>query len=295
MEIYIDLVFFVNFLMNALILYLTGKILKTKTGKVRIFMASVLSSLLFCIFFAVFGERIPGIISGLLTFLPGVFIAFRHDTPSAFLKRAVTALILTFAIGGAATAVYYSDLGGILILTARKSLSPASVKVLAISSVLFYVLAKSAAHIYMRLRGSQTVMMKIIMDGLEVEIPALIDTGQNLTEPAGNNPVAVAEYLAVREMLPPGMRRLFENHKEDDLAELLSSAQSDGFNVRIRMIPYKSVGVSHGMMVGFLPDSVCFGTKNGNAAKVIIGIYNGTLTKNGDYRALLNACLAEGD
>ena len=58
---------------------------------------------------------------------------------------------------------------------------------------------------------------------------------------------------------------------------------------RLKFIPFSSLGKQNGMLVGLKPEYIEIKTEE-NLEKidnVIIGIYNKSLTKRGEYRALI--------
>ena len=57
---------------------------------------------------------------------------------------------------------------------------------------------------------------------------------------------------------------------------------------KMRWLPYKSLGKENGMLLGIRVDGVEIEKEDTNKIdKVIIGIYDKSLTKRGEYRALV--------
>ena len=58
---------------------------------------------------------------------------------------------------------------------------------------------------------------------------------------------------------------------------------------KLKVIPFSSLGKQNGMLVGIKAEEIVIENEEENKTKqnVIIGIYNKSLTKRGEYRALL--------
>ena len=119
-----------------------------------------------------------------------------------------------------------------------------------------------------------------------ININALVDTGNSLVEPLSNKPVIVAEYSALREVLPERLVEIYEKKRESNLMEIISAISEDNFRSNMRIIPFKSVGKEKGMMIGFVADSVRI--KDNVINKPVIGICRYSLSRNGLYSALIS-------
>ncbi len=58
---------------------------------------------------------------------------------------------------------------------------------------------------------------------------------------------------------------------------------------KLKVIPFTSLGKQNGMLVGIKADKIVINTSEDmkEVDKAIIGIYNKSLTKKGEYRALI--------
>lgn len=63
----------------------------------------------------------------------------------------------------------------------------------------------------------------------------------------------------------------------------------------MKLIPFSSLGKQNGMLIGIKPEYVTLEKEEEiKKEKIIIGIYNKSLTKKGEYRALVGMQLLEG-
>ena len=130
--------------------------------------------------------------------------------------------------------------------------------------------------------------IKIKINGIELETIAMIDSGNILKEPITGTPVIVVESTLLEEALPReilnNLEKIiggdFEGVKEDIKKEYLT---------RLKLIPYSSLGKQNGMLVGIKPEYIEIENEEQikKIENVIIGIYNKSLTKKGEYRALV--------
>jgi stage II sporulation protein GA (sporulation sigma-E factor processing peptidase) len=266
---------------------MTGGLLKRGAKTYRIALGAALASLTYCVSFslglrdaALTAFSLAGMLAGLLT----GFAPLRLRT---FAALALCAFLLTFAVGGACFALYFA--------------------VIAPAGVPEWLLALAAASVYaaerlIRRRIERTVMNKaacaeitIGLLGKEARCAALIDTGHRCLEPISRWPVIVAEYGAVKALLPRKTAMFFEEQRTGigtaDL-ERASQAFRDGeLDNRMRIIPFRALGSKDGVLVGFRPDYYII---NGQRAReAIVGIYGDTLSADGEFRALLNPALVK--
>lgn len=130
---------------------------------------------------------------------------------------------------------------------------------------------------------------KIVIDKKEVFIKVIIDTGNFLREPITKLPVMVVEKNLLYEIIPKNILDNLDkiiNGEDVEIGEYIS---------KIRLIPFTSLGKENGILIGIKADKVLIqrDEKNININNVIVGIYNGTLTKNGKYQGLIGLDMLE--
>ena len=79
-----------------------------------------------------------------------------------------------------------------------------------------------------------------------VSLRALIDTGNTLKDPMTNEPVLVLDWSAAARLLPES------NLQEQDFlhpAELMRRLMLEHPGLRVRLVPYRAVGVSQGLLL----------------------------------------------
>lgn len=293
MEIYLDILLLENLVINYLILYVTAKFSRLKVSTLRLFAGAVVGAL-----YVVFIILQPGIKVYYTTFakvLLSLFIVAITFSPKKvlpFLKTLVIFYISTFIFAGAALAfLFFNQQGGFV----RNGI----VYVFGQSkwSLMFFSFATVGIIIKIFMEVIQSrytkerllIMVKIAFDNRMIGLPALVDTGNSLKDPLTNNPVMVVEFKALAELLPAEIKSIFENSKEDDLNSVTATISTSKWFSRFRLIPYSSMGKENGMLIGFKPDYIEVGEdeEKRDIKNVIIGIYNRSLSRNEEYKALV--------
>jgi len=293
MILYADLLFMINFLMNGFVLLIVSKILRQKRKARWLVLGSAVMALLYTLLLVIEPLRFLNIaLASVVILAAGVLVTFYPTGIKYFLRLMLAAYGITFAVGGLGMALFYltdlpyaiyyiaADLDGL-----RRAVSW---QLVLVGTVASYILIK----LTMKLIEHQTIKRQMLMNVMVsmnekyIFFDALVDTGHSLKDPLSQSPVIVAEFEQVQEFLPEGLKGLFYDRQENDLASVLDS-QEGQFYQRIRMIPFSSIGKTSGMLIGFRPDQVMVGSKN-SRQDVVIGIYNDRLTPDGRYQALLS-------
>ena len=131
--------------------------------------------------------------------------------------------------------------------------------------------------------------IKVVIDKKETYIKAIIDTGNFLKEPITKLPVVVVQKDSLKDLIPQNILDNIEkiiNGENINLGEYIS---------KVRIIPFTSLGKENGILLGIKADKILIDNEdkiilNDN---VIVGIYNGTLSKSGKYQALIGLEMLE--
>ena len=138
------------------------------------------------------------------------------------------------------------------------------------------------------------IKMEIIAGGRSCILTALIDTGNELYDPVSGKPVIVGEYSTLSTLLPQGIRQAVSKYGENDPAKVLEFAAIDGWERRLRLVPFASIGKSHGLLLGFRPDNVIIHNEDKMQNKnVIICFYHKKFPQAGGYKAIVNPDVLE--
>lgn len=290
--IYGDIIFVENLLMNYLILFSTAKLTKSRYKKINILLASVAGAI-----YAVF-YYYPGFEYLYTWFLKIIFslfiivVAFNPYTLKEFCRKILVFYIVSIIFGGAAFGIYYLINGVKFAYKGIFYIDSFPVKLLLASILLAYIFVRfSWGYIISKIKREKVLLdVSIIKEDKKAYLVALLDTGNSLTDPITNLPVLVAEYEAIKELLPSEIQRIFEENKENNLNAIASVLSRSEWITRFRFIPFNSLGVENGLLIGFKPDGIRIEDNSGKnfIRDIIVAIYNKKLSRDGEYSALLH-------
>ena len=131
-----------------------------------------------------------------------------------------------------------------------------------------------------------TVTVKI--NGGTVRVIAMIDTGNLLKDPLTQKPVLVIEKNSLYELLPKKILNNLENILGGDFEKIPENLQKE-YLPKLKFIPFSSLGKQNGMLIWIKTEKVKIEYEDNEIYKenVVVGIYNKSLTKRGEYKALI--------
>ena len=293
--VYADVVFAINFVMDLLILWVAGKLAGRRARLWRMAMGALIMALAYCAVTFV-GNLHPfySLLSTVIMLIIGIYAAFAPINIVVLSKLVLFSYLITFLIGGIGMGLFYTaHFSDIIDNVTEVFAGNLSLLILLGAVAAFFILFRFGSK-WMESRAIKRqicMAVRIFFGDRNLELNALVDTGNSLRDPLSHAPVIIAEFDSVKAFLPDSVKLLFYEKQENDLQNLLmSAAGTDEFTGRLRMIPYESLGRQNGLLIGFRPDRVeIMGEKDTIAlSDVVIGIYNRSLSRNGDYQGLLN-------
>ncbi|MGI9951137.1 sigma-E processing peptidase SpoIIGA [Moorellaceae bacterium AZ2] len=297
--IYLDIVLLINLLMDYVILWATARLSQTATSIWRLLGGAAWGALYSLTIFYPAGEPWLWFTAKILVSLLMLFLAFYPVSWQKFLQAVGYFYLVSFVMGGAVLgALYLADSftapalagGGIVIGNL-----PYGWLAMAVGAALFLVYWGS---LFIKRNFWQSLLrlpVVIGFNGKRLALKALVDTGNNLRDPFTGRPVIVAEYGALRPLLPPELQWELPVPKEPELEKLVASLAGTPWAARIRVIPFHSLGREHGLLLGFKPDEVIVFWEDRliKVKDVVIGLCWQRLNPEGGYRALLHPDLLQ--
>lgn len=282
-KIYIDDFFFVNSILDFVILEISSFIFwgKNISHKKNVCVAGV-QGIILCIFFYIFGLQLLTL-RGLSVFLclinsfaDGIVISREKNNIKKLIdgiKKVPVVVFVTFFLGGALNYIMYRTHIGVAIYLMLKKYGHAIMFIcyFDVIMIIVYVTRKSIIYIRTEICRSKTKCRVVLkLNNRQIGLDAIIDTGNSLYEPVSKRPVSVVEQKAIALFMAEKIRNVY-------------------------LIPYKSVGVEDGTVYGIEIDEmdvIIQGTKF-TEKKIILGIYNGSLSSDNSYSMILNKCYCE--
>jgi stage II sporulation protein GA (sporulation sigma-E factor processing peptidase) len=299
--IYPDIAFAVSFLMNTLILWGTARITRKDSGWARITAGACLGATYS------FAAAFPQLVVLHSFWLKIVFsvVMFSVVCAPLPLKSFIASFVIfygvSFFLGGFFVGILYflkanshylnkEDFSGLV--------SEYFLPGIIVTSILYIITTRYVGGLLQK-RLTQTffrVLLRVLFDRWEVEVEALLDTGNGLRDPISQEPVVIIEYDVLKDMFPDEIKSAFEADAEPNLMRILDSLTDTSWATRFRIIPFTSLGKENGLLIGFRPDriEVINGSSIVCTRNVIVGIYSKTLNSEGEYRALMHPDILGG-
>lgn len=285
MTIYVDIIFLENIFMNCIILLATGIIVKTKVSVIRNILASCIGSVYAIVLYVSNMAIYSNVFLKIVLSLVIVYIAFTPNGVKSFLKHLIIFYLTSFTFGGVAFALLYFVRPQDILVQKGVLIGTYPIKMILIGGILGFIIITIS---FKNIKGKLTkkdMYCKVFVEseGNKVEVDGIIDTGNFLKDPITKMPVIVVERGKLNEVIP---KKILDNignivnGKDVDLGE---------YSSKIRVIPFKSLGKDNGLLLGIRVNKVQIEYQDimHVIENVIIGIYNGILSKNGKYFSLV--------
>lgn len=288
--IYVDIIFLENLIMNSIILYATSIILKIKPKIVKIMISSTIGSVYAIILYATNMKMYTSIISKIILSIIMVYVAFNSQNVKKMWKQLLIFYLTSFVFGGVSLYLIYVIKPQNILMKNGMFAGQYVLKVIMLSAIVAFVVIKISLKIIKTKFNSKDIYCKIKfkLNGKQIETKAMIDTGNLVKEPITNTPVIIVESTLLENILPKEILNNLENILGGDFSEIPEKIQNDYIS-KLRCIPFTSLGKQNGMLVGIKAEEMEIESEDEKKKcnNVIIGIYDKSLTKRGEYRALV--------
>ena len=266
-DIYLDVYFSFNFLMDFFVLFLTGIIIKNNKKIYRTIVSAIIGATYATIVMITegmeiyqksIGEDLTKLLKIVLTYVVIVYvmelIAYGKYNAVTMTRNMIIIYIITFILSGAVNAYYWENkVDGI-------NVTKTILLVFFIEIFLVVLVKRSQKDVSI----TSLYQVTLLVDGNRINVIGLADTGNSLTEPITGKPVSVIQ------------------------AEELKKIPD-----KILLVPYNSVGKERGLMRAFVADNMIV---NGRTVeKPIIGIHKGSFGGNNRYQLILHPKILKGE
>ena len=276
--------------MNAIIIYASAIILKIKPKTIRIILASAIGSIYAIITYVTELHIYTSIISkGILSIIM-VYVGFNPQSIKKLFKQVFIFYLTSFVFGGVALYLIYVIKPQNALIRNGMFVGDYVLKVIFLGAIVAFVIIKIAIKIIKTKINSKDMYcnIKIKINEQVVSTKAMIDTGNLAKEPITNTPVVIVESSLLYDILPKEILNNLDMILGGDLSKIPEKIQSQ-YMSKLRCIPFSSLGKQNGMLLGIKADEIEVEREEDKkiTKNVIIGIYDKSLTKRGEYRALV--------
>lgn len=253
-ELYVDVLFLVNFMMDYILLLIVRKMLQCTATHGRICIGAAVGSLLTCLVVIL---PIPYAIIKLILFhvlvnTCMIRVGLKIKTIRSFLKAIIMLYIGSVLLGGIMEIFRtYVRIGSFFFVVAI---------------VGYYIVLGIWKFVsYMQRWNQYHCMVDLYLGNKKYQIKGMIDTGNGLRDPISGTPVNILDRHTARTLFG-------EEHLKD-----------------VRYIPYQSIGKKAGVLPAvqlermcILKDTECW------VERPLIAISEETISKGGEYEMILN-------
>lgn len=285
MTLYVDIIFLENVFMNSIILLATGIILKDKTKIIRNLISSSIGAVYAIIIYTSHIELYSNIFLKIMLSLVIVYISFKPQNTKSMLKHIIIFYLTSFTFGGVAFALLYFIRPQDILFQNGVLTGTYPIKMILAGGIVgFAIVVISFKNIKGKLNKKDMYCnVKLCERENKKVITAIIDTGNFLKDPITKIPVIVAGIDSLDGLFPSEILHNASkiiNGGDIDLGEYAS---------KIRVIPFKSLGKDNGLLLGIKIDKAYIEYQDNvhEIKNIIVGIYNGNLSRSGKYEGLV--------
>lgn len=276
--------------MNAIILYATGILLKIKPNLIRLMLASIIGSIYAIIIYISEITIYTSVIAKFILSIIMVYVGFNPQNIKKMWKQIFIFYFTSFVFGGVALYLIYFIKPQNAFVKNGLFVGEYALKVVFLGAIVAITIIKISIKIIKTKISSKDMYctVKIKLNEKIIETTAMIDTGNLAKEPITNTPVIIVESSLLYNILPKQILDNAENILSGDLSKVTEKIKKE-YVTRLRCIPFSSLGKQNGMLLGIKADQIEVKKEDDEkiSTNVIIGIYDKSLTKRGEYRALI--------
>ncbi len=315
LEIYPDVVFVLNLVIDFLLLLLLKIIVHRKCGILRLFSAAFIGGMtaIFISFLPWFRFAFEG--SFLLTLLQVVCIlikpvsmvgmvrlAFGKMNWKEWIRYSILFFLITGFAGGFLQSVYYHTKLRLILIQLDASMLLSNIPMRYILLSFLGLVPVTTILVWLRKRylscKKDIYEIELICGEKSAKVMGLMDTGNCLFDPRNHRPVIIVEKHIMEQLVPSECSLLLQVDEAGILQSEAAVSQEllDQYSLRFHIIPYQSIGKEQGVMPGIVLDRIRIkvGEEICCQESVTAAIYNRTLSSGGEYQVILHKGLLEG-
>ena len=294
MTLYLDAIWLLNFLIDLMILRLTGYLRKKKNSGIRLLLGSVFASLI--VFVVVFfpNSILLYPLGKIIFSIFIIVIAFRHKSWIELLKTWLSFYFVSFAIGGILLGVHFImqqsiqfENGSLLTITTGYG-TPISWLFVTIGFPLCWYFTKQTMdkQALVNYQEDQLFDCELIILNKIIPLLGYLDSANHLIDPISKNPVIIIDPIIIKQIFSEDVYQ-----KLEEMSHTLDITTLDQpLEKFIRLIPYQDVSNKAGVLIALKPDQFTFSYQNQiiQSKHVLIGLRFSPLATEKEYNCLLN-------
>lgn len=298
MTVYLDIVFLENVLMNYIIIFATGVVVKAENNKWRIMLASLIGAIYTVVMYLNIVPLYSNFIMKFILSVAIMYITFKPKTLKLLIKDLIIFYLVSFVFGGCVFALMYFLQPQMVQIRNGVFVGAYPIKIALVGGLISFVIVQISFKLVKTKLSKKDMIyeIQIYLNDKVAKVNALLDTGNLLKDPITGFPVIVVEHKSLTTIIPIQILNNIEKIIGGDIDELNNNDEFDKTISRFRIIPFSSLGKQNGLLLGIKADSIniLLDEKIEKIDNVIIGIYDKSFTKNEMYSAIFGLDLLEG-
>ncbi len=281
--VYIDSLFVINLIINYLLLLATAKLCALAAKRWRLALGACVGALYAVAAFLPHMDALTSLLGKVLSCAFIVVIAVGwHDRT---LRAGLVFVAVGFAFGGCVLAVNLLTRQSAGVLRNGVPYMAIDARLLVLTSAAFYLLLTLVFRGMARFGRRDTAQLTITLDGKQVSVNALHDSGNLLTDPVSGAPILIVDAHHLLPLWPREARSLLTGSDLHDPTTVMLALNALQLPVKFRLVPYKTIGSNTNFLLAFRPAGVTLNAKKQHDLLVAL---SPTPVGNGVYAAVVN-------
>ncbi|MBP1927408.1 stage II sporulation protein GA (sporulation sigma-E factor processing peptidase) [Sedimentibacter acidaminivorans] len=279
MEYYIEYIFAENFLIDFILLYITGNLIKIKIIYKRLILAAIIGAIYVILIAYIRRPFMAYFIVKISVSILMIMVAYDTKGIIKNIKVILCFYIVTLIMVGAVFTLYS--------ITNNR----VTVNIIVISIFMVFVLLKLLFY-EIKLRKEKNNYIRTVTIEVNEKIKsfrAFIDTGNELIDPMSGKPVIVVNIGILGDVLGEDVNKEILEFYKNEGKNYENLFLEKNYKLKLRVIRYNTISNKDELMICLIPDNITISgnDKNITKADAVIGIYPQKINQKEDYDALL--------
>lgn len=252
MTIYLDVVLIENLIMNYIILFATGYILKIKLNHIRLIVSALLGGIYSILAYMEILQIYTNFFMKILLSVVMVYLAYNAKNIKLLLKQITIFYLTSFVFGGCSFALLYFVKPQEILMRNGILIGTYPLKIAVLGGIVGFTISVIAFKVVKRRLNKKDMFcdITVFVGEKNIKTKAIIDTGNMLKDPITRMPVIVIEKDILYEIIPHKILDNLEKIIGGEISNEIYEEEVIKYISKFRVIPFTSLGKENGMLLG---------------------------------------------